>query len=364
MFRRVKIGARSLTFLVCATTSVGVLSLAPSRATGPVPTVHVQDGGDGYINASESGTVVVTGTYDKAAGVTSVIADIASAGPSCSLSSAAVAAKTAAVNGTTGTFSITFDVSSLPEGKMCGRARTTTDGNWGELGVSDNQPTKDTVGPGAPKITSPEAASDQREYFAIAGSAEPASTVQVWENRGTPAKPEAIGGTAIASDQGAWSIAKARMTASGTHAIWAAAVDRAGNRGADSELLTFDVDTLLPSVTIDTGGGMYGLNAEGPIIFTGTAKDTPDTVGGVLGVEVTIWDNVGMSGDVKTGHIALGAPVLQQEACPECGGRLSVGWTFEVPSSLPPGSYTANAVAIDTAGNRSPVYSVGFWKIR
>lgn len=147
MLKRVKLGARSLTLAVCLTTAVGAVGVMPAYAAPNAPaTVHLGDGGDNWLNASEVGAAHVSGTY-TGTGITHVRASLAVAtSPDCLTSTTSVAS--AAVPASGGTFDISLNGTSFAEGAyICGRAQLSDDNGatWGALKGSDNIAQKDTV---------------------------------------------------------------------------------------------------------------------------------------------------------------------------------------------------------------------------
>jgi Bacterial Ig-like domain/Bacterial Ig domain len=102
----------------------------------------------------------------------------------------------------------------------------------------------DTATPAPPAITAPaEGATQSATTVALAGSAEPGATVEVFE--GTSSK-----GTATASDSGAWSLAVSGA-ALGSHTYSATATDAAGNVSGPSNART--VRIAAPDATIESG---------------------------------------------------------------------------------------------------------------
>ena len=107
---------------------------------------------------------------------------------------------------------------------------------------SDTPPPQDTQAPAAPTITSPQNNTyDADGSFSVSGSAEAASTVELFES--TTSK-----GTIKAdSSSGAWSIALSGVS-EGTHSYSAKATDAAGNTSSVSNSVTVTVDTTQPMV--------------------------------------------------------------------------------------------------------------------
>src|SRR5215203_2441281 len=108
--------------------------------------------------------------------------------------------------------------------------------------TSDSPPLDDTEAPPPPSITSPQNNSyDTDGSFSVSGSAEAASTVELFE--GTNYK----GTTKADSSSGAWSIALSGLS-EGAHTYTAKATDAAGNTSTTSNSVTVTVDKSAPKV--------------------------------------------------------------------------------------------------------------------
>jgi len=108
--------------------------------------------------------------------------------------------------------------------------------------TSDSPPLDDTEAPPPPSITSPQNNSyDTDGSFSVSGSAEAASTVELFE--GTTSK----GTTKADSSSGAWSIALSGLS-EGAHTYSAKATDAAGNTSSASNSVTVTVDKSAPKV--------------------------------------------------------------------------------------------------------------------
>jgi hypothetical protein len=109
--------------------------------------------------------------------------------------------------------------------------------------------TVDTTAPGAPSITAPATNSFDRDgSFDIKGTAEPGSTVRLYE-----------GSTQVGTDEadpqsGAWTIALVGVP-EGSHTYKAKATDAAGNVSQDSQPTTVVVDKTAPTITAKTPTG-------------------------------------------------------------------------------------------------------------
>ncbi|MBW9095049.1 hypothetical protein JNB62_15275 [Microbacterium jejuense] len=176
----------------------------------------------------------------------------------------------------------------------------------------------DTVAPPAPVIEAP-ADGDVVDTATptISGTAEPNSTVTVTIDG-------VVAGTTTASPTGEWSLVPSALT-EGDHTVVATATDAAGNESADSNEVTFTVDTEAPNapvIEVPTDGAVVD-TATPPI--SGTAE--ADSV-----VTVTI-DGV----DVGT------------TTASDTGA-----WTFTPTTALAEGPHTVVATGTDAAGNESP----------
>jgi len=110
--------------------------------------------------------------------------------------------------------------------------------------ASNSPPPGDCQAPSPPTITSPQNNTyDTDGSFGVSGSAEAASTVELFE--GTTSK-----GTtkADSSSSGAWSIALSGVS-EGAHTYSAKAKDAAGNTSPASDSVTVTVDKTAPTVT-------------------------------------------------------------------------------------------------------------------
>jgi hypothetical protein len=106
--------------------------------------------------------------------------------------------------------------------------------------------TVDTTAPGAPLITSPpDGAKINDGNVTIAGTAEPGSTIELFDGASSQ-------GTTQAGAGGGWSKALTGV-AEGSHAYTAKATDAAGNTSPASEARTVVVDASAPETTIDSG---------------------------------------------------------------------------------------------------------------
>jgi large repetitive protein len=125
--------------------------------------------------------------------------------------------------------------------------------------------TIDTTAPPAPSIDSPaEGTLNNTGSFTLAGSAEPGTTVEVFEGA-------ASRGTATAGGAGTWARALLSVP-DGSHAYTAEARDAAGNVSSRSNVRTIVVDTSAPNTVIGSGpigstnstGALFSFSADDP----------------------------------------------------------------------------------------------------
>jgi hypothetical protein len=120
--------------------------------------------------------------------------------------------------------------------------------------------TIDLTAPGTPVITSPiDGSTVSTSVVPLAGTSEPFSTVQLFEDGATI-------GSALTSAAGAWSTGI--EMANGAHTVIAKAVDRAGNESGLSAPVTFNVAALLVTIT-DPANNTF---QPGTVTVKGTAE--------------------------------------------------------------------------------------------
>ncbi|MFN8474974.1 MAG: Ig-like domain-containing protein [Anaerolineae bacterium] len=106
--------------------------------------------------------------------------------------------------------------------------------------------TVDTTAPPAPVVTSPANGSlTNKSKPPVGGTAEGNSTVTVYIDGSSR-------GTTPVDGSGNWSFTPTSALADGLHTVKARATDAAGNTSVDSNTNTFTVDTVAPSVSIDS----------------------------------------------------------------------------------------------------------------
>ena len=127
---------------------------------------------------------------------------------------------------------------------------------------------------------------------------------------------------------GSWSFTPGTL-ADGTYTAQAVQEDQAGNVGK-STAVTFTVDTKGPAVTLNP-----------PAAFT---NDTTPTLTGAAGV--SSGDDASVAVTIYEGSSTAGQPVAAKNVTPT-----GATWSFTVPTALAQGTYTAQAVQEDDAGN-------------
>lgn len=175
----------------------------------------------------------------------------------------------------------------------------------------------DTVAPAAPTITDPnEAELTNAADLAFAGATEPFATVAVSVDAQTPE-------VATANSAGQWSLDPASPPADGPHAVTATATDRAGNEGAASAPVNFELESVPPPQPVILTPTDPTAQADDSITFTGTAEAL---------AAITLLDG---STEVAVANVdALG--------------------DWNVTFNLADGVYDVVAVATDEHGNESP----------
>lgn len=198
----------------------------------------------------------------------------------------------------------------------------------------------------------------------VAGTAEPGSTVRVFEGA-------ILLGTGTANANGQWTVDT--QMATGTHTIFARATDAAGNT-AQTAPITIDVDASQPVLFVDTVNPVIFAGDE-PALIEGTAADTNNQAfGGVIAVEVHVFapltpdlrpenlqippSDPTLSGVARVGKMVLtdnvdctptGTPIRGKKTC-AASGTQQVSWRYDA-SMLPAGVYTIEIKVYDKAGN-------------
>lgn len=186
--------------------------------------------------------------------------------------------------------------------------------------------TTDTTPPPAPVITEPAQGSLNPGTVVIKGTAEPESTVRVYE-------VAELLGSATANANGSWVVGA--FLKAGTHAVRATATDRSNNLGPPSTERGFRVDTARPTITMDGAGPHVFLPLDAVTLEGGAADDY-----GVARVELEYEDAI------------TGKQVLAETA-QDCAGCPNAPVRWKATPGLSPGVYTVRAFAVDLVGNRS-----------
>ena len=178
----------------------------------------------------------------------------------------------------------------------------------------------------------------EREPTEFSGTTEPGSTVEI--------KEEVAGlgtiGTAVDEDEdGRWSVEVTLPT--GTYGVRTQATDEDGNLSPLSDLIVFEVDAELPSLSHITEDGTIFLPTQ-DVVLEGTALDDRATFAVVL----EYWQ-----GDQRVRH--------EIAECLTCG-EPEAAWEAR-PDALKPGYYYVKVQAIDEAGQRSTVQVLTFTKL-
>lgn len=185
----------------------------------------------------------------------------------------------------------------------------------------------DDVGANQSVIASGGATDDARP--ALSGTAEPASTVSIYDNG-------LLIGTTLTNGSGFWSFTPETPLGQGSNSFVVTARDAAGNVSGQSNSYSVTVDTSSPATpaivsAIDNVGPIQGAVASGS-----ATDDTLPVLSGTAGAGafVAILQN-GVQIAVVTAS-PLGA------------------WTYAIPAALAPGSYTFTSTATNAAGATSP----------
>ena len=232
------------------------------------------------------------------------------------------------------------DASSLVDGAYQFTARATDGaGNQGPLSAAF-QVTIDATAPGAPTFGSvtdnvapviglvADNGSSNDPTLSIDGTAEPGSTVTVYDTDGTT-----VVGTGVATG-GAGPITTSALS-EGAHTLTLKATDAAGNQSAASTAFHVTIDTVAPSAPVIDSVTDDVAPVTGAVADNGSSNDPTLTIGGTAeaGSTVTIYDTDGTT-------------VL--------GTGVATGGVFTITTSvLDEGAHALTATASDAAGNQS-----------
>jgi large repetitive protein len=158
--------------------------------------------------------------------------------------------------------------STLPEGSHAFEVRATDPAGNTDATPAVHNWTVDLTAPAAPVVVSPaDGTHTSSGTILLSGSAEPSSTVEVFEGA-------ASRGTTNTTVGGSWSTTLTGV-ADGSHTYTAKATDAAGNTSAASNAVTVVVDTAAPNTTIGTGP--LGATKNTTASFTFSADDAGAT---------------------------------------------------------------------------------------
>ena len=232
------------------------------------------------------------------------------------------------------------DATSLVDGAYQFTARATDGaGNQGLLSAAF-QVTIDATAPGAPTFVSvtddvapviglvADNGSSNDPTLSIDGTAEPGSTVTVYDTDGTT-----VVGTGVATG-GAGPIITSPLS-EGVHTLTLKATDAAGNQSAASTAFHVTIDTVAPLAPVIVSVTDDVAPVTGAVADNGSSNDPTLTIGGTAeaGSTVTVYDTDGTT-------------VL--------GTGVATGGVFTITTSvLGEGDHTLTATASDAAGNQS-----------
>jgi hypothetical protein len=165
---------------------------------------------------------------------------------------------------------------------------------------------------------------------ALTGTTEGAATVTVYDGG-------ILLGTTTADPFGQWSFTPVTPLADGVHSFTITATDPLGNLSAASAPFTLTVITGAPAAPVISNALDDLGTIQGSIASGGSTDDTRPTLTGTAAANVTI-------------AIYEGANLLGTTGSDGAGV-----WSFTLPTDLAGGGHALTAIAIDAAGNQSPV---------
>ncbi len=148
----------------------------------------------------------------------------------------------------------------------------------------------------------------------------------------------AVIGTTTADAGGAWSVTPVAALAEGAHAVFAQALDAAGNAGDSTAGLAIVVDTIAPDAPVVSG--LAAASDSGP--------DPADGITSVLRPTIRGTAEPGAVVEVFDGVASLGAVTADAQGV----------WSLVPSSDLATGAHALTAIATDLAGGVSPVSAV------
>jgi subtilisin len=200
-------------------------------------------------------------------------------------------------------------------------------GAAGEADDSDTTPasrtwTIDTVAPGAPIISGPaNDGFDNTGNFTVSGTAEPASTVELFD--GTTSL-----GTVQASAAGDWSKTLGGVV-EGSHTYTARATDAAGNTSAVSNARTVVVDTTRPTITISTPADGATYSSDQMVTADYSCRDETGGSG------ISSCDGNVPGGSAIDTAASVGTRTFTVTATDKAGNQHSVSHTYTIDGTPP-----------------------------
>jgi VCBS repeat-containing protein len=330
-FDTVELSEGAYQFTATATDAVGNIGERSENfdvvvdVTPPAIEITTPISGDGLVNASEGGSLSVSGT---AAGGQQVFVTFRDAG-------GATVTGTAFVDGL-GDWTLSgADISGLENGEISIEVYA-VDRAGNQSATVTETVTFDSGLPAAPVITGftdntgfggDNLTSDTTPT--LTGTAEAGTTVEIFDGQTSL-------GTVSVDGAGNWSFTTGTL-AEGAHTLTARATDEAGNGGAVSAPLNLGIDTTAPAVSIATpiaGDGLVNAAEDGFFAVSGTSA-------GGQRVYVTFTDGGGATVSGSATVDGLG------------------NWTLNADiSGLDEGTITVEAYAEDQVGNRSDTVDV------
>lgn len=250
---------------------VAVLGMPTAANAAPAtPTVHIVDGGDAFLNASEIGSVMLEGTYDPSTS-TEVIARITN-DATCDAAASGTPTLAATLDPgagtwTAGPFDLSDDTLFAQGDVVCARARASDGTTQSDAALSDNLPAKDTVAPlaGTASISDGDGFIDGSEVDTgvpvdWANADLDATSATVWFEQSATIPAGCGSWTVGSTGTGSLDQACATSLAEGSFSFKATWADLAGNVSAEAEAVSIK-DTVAPlvSVAIQDGDGLITL---------------------------------------------------------------------------------------------------------
>lgn len=175
----------------------------------------------------------------------------------------------------------------------------------------------------------PGQSTDDRQPI-LNGTGEPGATITIFDN-GTPL------GTAQVGENGSWTFPVPRNLSEGSHNLTVSATDPAGNTSAASEIRSFTIDTTAPAAPVidtvyDGTGPITGNLSSGQI-----TDEARPVISGTREANTTIrlYDNGTLLAEIPADN--------------------SSSWRYTPDASLATGNHVITVIAVDAAGNASPV---------